>query len=106
MYANSMYKFDTNPVRKSNRAAELKVTCSTHPDNPFPVYNEVMIRADSRRFDSPAERRHFEDVAGVAGNSCIKRGSSSTGVDGQTTVGLGHCRLDVVSLPCINLHII
>ena len=59
----------------------------THPDNPFPVYNKVTTRADSGHFDSPAERRHFEDVAGVAGNRCLEHGSSSTGVHGQTNVG-------------------
>ena len=80
--------FDTIPVRKYIRAAELEVTCSTHPDNPFPVYNELTSCTDSRYFDSPAERRHFEDVVGVAGNVCIKRGSSLTGVDGQTTIGV------------------
>ena len=46
------------------------------------------ISTDSRHFDSPAERRLFEDVAGVSGNRCIKPGSSSTVVDLQTTVGV------------------
>ena len=45
-----------------------------------------MTNADSRHFDSPVERRLFEDVAGVSGNKCIKHGSSSTVVDWQTTV--------------------
>ena len=56
--------------------AELEVTCITHPDNPFPVSNEATTRTDSRHFDSSAERRLFEDVAGVSGNRCIKHGSS------------------------------
>ena len=56
--------------------AELEVTCSTHPDNPFPVSNEVTTRTDSRHYDSPAERRPFKDVAGVSGNRCIKHNSS------------------------------
>ena len=56
--------------------AELEVTCSTRPDNPFPVSKEVTTRTDSRHFDSPAERRLFEDVAGVSGNRWIKHGSS------------------------------
>ena len=47
-----------------------------------------MKNADSRHFDSPVERRLFEDVAGVSGNRCIKHGSSSTVVDWQTTVGV------------------
>ena len=68
--------------------AELEVTCSTHPDNPFPVYNEVTTRTDSRHFNSSAERCLVEDVAGVSGNRCIKHGSSSTLVDWQTTVGI------------------
>ena len=68
--------------------AELEVTCSTHSDNPFPVSDKVTTRTDSRHFDSPAERRLFEDVAGVSGNRCIKHGSSSTVVDWQTTVGV------------------
>ena len=34
------------------------------------------ITADSRHFDSLAERRLFEDVAGVSGKRCIKHGSS------------------------------
>ena len=37
-------------------------------------------------FDSPAEHRLFEDVAGVLGNRCIKYSSSSTVVDWQTAV--------------------
>ena len=49
---------------------------STHPDNPFLVSNEVTTRTDSRHFDSPAERRLFEDVAGVSGNRCTRHGSS------------------------------
>ena len=74
-------------LRESIRA-ELEVTCSTSRDNPFPVSNEVTTRTDSRHYDSPAERRLFEDVAGVSGNKCIKHGSSSTIVDWQTTVGV------------------
>ena len=62
--------------------------CSTHPDNPFPVCSEVTTRTDSRHFNSPAELRLFEDVAGVSGNTCIKHGSSSILVDWQTTVGV------------------
>ena len=50
--------------------------------------NEVTTRTDSRHFDSPPERRLFEDVAGVSENRCIKHGSSSTVVDLQTTVGV------------------
>ena len=68
--------------------AELEVTCSTHPDNPFPISNEVTNRTDFRHFDSPAERRLFEDVAGVSRNRCTKHGSSSSVVDWQTTVGV------------------
>ena len=68
--------------------AELEVTCSTHLDNPFPVSNKVTTRTDSRHFDSPAERRLFEDVAGILGNRCIKHGSSSMVVEWQTTVGV------------------
>ena len=55
---------------------ELEVTCSTHPDNPFPVSYEVTTRTDSRHFDSLAERRFIEDVTGVSENRCIKHGSS------------------------------
>ena len=47
-----------------------------------------MKNADSRNFDSLAERRLFVDVAGVSGNRCIKHGRSSTVVDWQTTVGV------------------
>ena len=43
----------------------------THPDNLFPIYNQVMTRADSCHFDSPAERCCFEDVACVSGNRFI-----------------------------------
>ncbi len=52
----------------------------THLDNPFPVY---IPSHDSCRLsmDSPAERHHFEDVADVAGNKYIKRGSSSMSVE-------------------------
>ena len=39
-------------------------------------------------FDSPVERRLFEDVAGVLGNRCIKHGSSLMVVDWQMTVGV------------------
>ena len=56
--------------------AELEVTCSTHPDNPFPISNKVTTCTDSRHFDSPVECRLFED------------GSSSTVVNWQTTVGI------------------
>ncbi len=56
--------------------AELEVTCSTHPDNPFPVSDEVTTRTDSHHFDSSAEGRLFEDVAGVLANRCIKHSSS------------------------------
>ena len=56
--------------------SEQKGTRSTHPDNPFPVSNEVTGRTDPRHFDSPAERRLFEDFAGVLGNRRIKHGSS------------------------------
>ena len=42
--------------------AELEVTCSTHPDNPFFVSNEVTTRTDSRHFDSPADGRLFKDI--------------------------------------------
>ena len=47
--------------------------CSTHL-NLFP---EVTTRAELRRFGTPAGHRHFEEVAGVAGNSSSDRGSSS-----------------------------
>ena len=47
-----------------------------------------MTRADSHHFDSPAERHHFGDVADIAENRCIECGSSSMGVDGQTTMGI------------------
>ena len=56
--------------------AELEVTCSTHPDYPFPISNEVTTRTDSRHFDSPAKRRLFEDVAGISGDRCNKHGGS------------------------------
>ena len=68
--------------------AELENTCSTHSDNPFPVSNEVMTRTDSRHFDSLAERRPFDNIAGVSGKGCIKHGSSLTVVDWQSTVGV------------------
>ena len=63
------------------------VTCKS-PAVLTPIIRFPYItNADSRHFDSPVERRHFEDVAGVLGNRCIERGSSSTVMDGQTTVG-------------------
>ena len=52
------------------------------------IRSPYITNADSRHFDSPAERRLFEDVAGVSGNRCIKHGSSLTVVDWQTTVGV------------------
>ena len=58
----------------------------THQILRSPYIYQVTTCADSRHFDSPPERCHFEDIAGVVGNSCIERGSSSTVVDGQTTV--------------------
>ena len=46
------------------------------------------MTSDSHSFNSSVKRRHFKDVAGVAGNRCIERGSSSKGVDRQVTVGI------------------
>ena len=68
----------------------LEVTCSYLLTRIicFSYIYQVTTRADSRHFDSPAERRHFEDVAGIVENRCIEYGSSSMGVDGQTTVGV------------------
>ena len=40
------------------------------------IRSPYITNADSRHFDSPAERRLFEDVAGVSGKRCIKHGSS------------------------------
>ena len=62
----ALSEMKSRAVRRTIRA-ELKGTRSTHPDNPFPVSDEVTCRTDSRHFDSPAERRLFEDVAGVLG---------------------------------------
>ena len=41
----------------------------------------------------------FKDVAGVVGNRRIKRSSSLTGVDGQTTVGASFQDPDIKYLP-------
>ena len=81
----ALSEMKSRAVRRTIRA-ELEGTRSTHPDNPFTVSDEVTGRTDSRHFDSPVERRFFEDVAGVSGNRCFKHGSSSTVVDWQTTV--------------------
>ena len=58
----------------------------TYPNNLVLVYLRSHNSFDSLRFDSSAEHCHFEDFAGVTGNRCIECGSSSTSVDGQTTV--------------------
>ena len=63
------------------------VTCKSRAILTRIISSPYITNADSRLFDSPAERRLFEDVAGVSGNRCIKHGSSSTVVDWQTTVG-------------------
>ena len=59
----------------------------------------------TRHFDRPAEHRHFEDVAGVAGNTCIEHGNSSTGVDGQTTVGVSEDP-DICKIPSSRLKLV
>ena len=59
----------------------------THPDNPFPVYIPSHNSSDSRHFDRPVGRRHFEGVADVAGNRCIKRGRNSIRLHGKQRVG-------------------
>ena len=71
----ALSEMKSRAVRRTIRA-ELEGTRSTHPDNSFPVSDEVTGRTDSRHFDSPIEGRLFEDVAGVLGNRCIKHGSS------------------------------
>ena len=83
----ALSEMKSRAVRRTIRA-ELEGTRSTHPDNPFSISDKVTGRPDPRHFDSPAERRLFEDVAGVSGNRCFKHGSSSTVVDWQTTVCL------------------
>ena len=66
-----------NPVTCKSRAILIRIIR-------FPY----ITNADSRHFDSPVERRLFEDVAGVSGNRFIEHGSSSTVVDWQSTVGV------------------
>ena len=64
------------------------VTCKSRAILTRIIRSPYITNADSRHFDSPVERRLFEDVAGVSGNRCIKHGSSSTVVDWQMTVGV------------------
>ena len=71
----ALSEMKSRAVRRTIRE-ELEVTRSTHPDNPFAVSDKVTGRSDPRHCDSPAERRLFEDVAGVLGNRYIKQGSS------------------------------
>ena len=64
------------------------VTCKSRAILTRIIRSPYITNADSRHFDSPVERRLFEDVAGVSRKRCIKHGSSSTVVDWQTTVGV------------------
>ena len=41
------------------------VQLRTHPDNLFPVYIPSHDSCDFHHFDSPVERLHFEEVAGI-----------------------------------------
>ena len=72
-----------NVVSSKTLLAFLGNRCTKHGSS---VSKEVRSRTDSRHFDSPVERRFFEDIANVSGNRCFKHGSSSTVVDWQTTV--------------------
>ena len=58
--------FDANPSRAATYS----------PGQFLPVYSQVKTRANFCHYESPAECRHFEDVAGVLG----------TGIDKRTTV--------------------
>ena len=60
-----IYNFDVNPV-----------TCESCTILTRIIRSSYITTADSHHFDRPAERRLFEDVAGVSGNSCIKHDSS------------------------------
>ena len=64
------------------------VTCKSRAILTRIIRSPYITNADCRHFDSPAERRLFEDVDGVSGNRCIKHGSSSTVVDWQTAVSV------------------
>lgn len=67
----------------------------THLYSRFPVYVPSHISSCSH-FGSPVRCRHFEDVATVAGNRCIKHGSYSTHAHRQMEVGIFSKDLDIL----------
>ena len=78
----------TVPLRRtgvSNLASIISlVTCKSRAILTRIIRSPYITNADSRLFDSPAERRFFEDFAGVSGNRCMKHGSS---VSNEVTTG-------------------
>ena len=49
---------------------------------------QVTTDSDSHHFDGLVQCRHFENIPGIAGNRCIERDRSLTGLNGQTTVSI------------------